>query len=259
MEMKLEGNRDTVLLKLFAGVCMIIDHVGARLFPQVMELRMIGRIAFPLYIWCLVVGACYTRNAYKYALRLLLVGLISQPCYMLGLNHGWDRLSVFATLLMGYLGIVGIQKKRYGSQFWAPLLALAVTCVVQMDYGWRGILLIMLMYLAREKRGAVAALMIAFCLYWGANSAQVQQVAGISLQGKFFTFDLVRAFLRLQTMAILALPLILWNREKRLFVPHRWVGYAVYPAHLLILWVVELSMGIMTLPQSLHLLFPWWM
>ena len=88
MQRVIDGNHDTTLLKVIAGICMVIDHIGARLFPRIMELRIIGRIAFPLYVWCLVVGACYTRSAWKYALRLLLAGLISQPFYMLGLNHG---------------------------------------------------------------------------------------------------------------------------------------------------------------------------
>ena len=259
MQRVIDGNHDTTLLKVIAGICMVIDHIGARLFPRIMELRIIGRIAFPLYVWCLVVGACYTRSAWKYALRLLLAGLISQPFYMLGLNHGWDRLNVFATLLTGYLGIVGMQKKRYGSQFWAPLAAIAFSCAVKVDYGWRGVLLIMLIYLVRRRREAVAALMIAFCLFWGINSALIQQICGISLQGRFFDLDPVKGFLRLQALAILALPLILWRRECRLPARHKRLAYAVYPAHLLILWLVELGTGVMTVQQSMHLLIPWWM
>ena len=82
---------------------MIIDHVGARIFPQIGELRVIGRIAFPLYIWCMAVGASYTSNPVRYALRLLLVGLIAQPFFMLGLSHSWSQWNVFATLFLGYL------------------------------------------------------------------------------------------------------------------------------------------------------------
>ena len=56
------ANTDTGLLKLIALACMIVDHVGAVFFPGAMEWRVLGRTAFPLYIWCAVVGCCYTRN-----------------------------------------------------------------------------------------------------------------------------------------------------------------------------------------------------
>ena len=113
---EIRGNLDTGLLKIIALVCMIIDHAGVRLLGNATEWRLIGRIAFPLYLWCMVVGACYTHSPARYALRLLAVGLISQPCFMLGLNHGWNQLNVFFTLLLGYLGIWGIRENRYGSR-----------------------------------------------------------------------------------------------------------------------------------------------
>ena len=252
---EIAGNRDTGLLKLIAAVCMIIDHAGVRLFGNMTEMRVIGRIAFPLYIWCMVVGVCHTRSTKKYALRLLLAGLISQPCYMLGLHHGWDSLSVFATLFVGYLGILAIREKRYGSQYWGPVLALAVACVVKMDYGWRGVLLIMLMYLSRRNRGALAALMVAFCLYWGSNSYAVKSLFGLPLEGGVFDQEIVKAFLKIQALAILALPLMLWPRRERLPMP-RWLGYAVYPGHLIILWIVQLLCGAVTMRESLSLLIP---
>lgn len=250
------GNLDTRLLKIIAGVFMIIDHAGVRLFHNMTEMRLIGRLAFPIYIWCLVVGACYTRNEKKYALRLLLAGLISQPCYMLGLNHDWTTLNIFCTLLTGYLGILAIRKKWHGSQFWGPALALLFACFVQMDYGWKGVLLIMLMYLARRNRGAIAAVMVAFCLFWGANSYSVSSLFGISLTGGFFRLDMVKAFMKLQSMALLAMPLILWPRKKRLSFPPRWVGYAIYPGHLIALWMIQMALGITTVQQSLRLLIP---
>lgn len=252
----LGGNRDTTLLKIIAGVCMIVDHMGVRLFNNMIEMRIIGRIAFPLYVWCLVVGACCTRNGYKYALRLLAVGVISQPFYMLGLNHAWNQLSVFATLLTGYLGILGMRERKYGSQYWAPLLALALACVVKMDYGWKGVLLILLMYMTRQDARGIAALMIAFCLFWGGNTIAVQSVLGYELSGGFWDTDIVKPLLRVQALALLALPLILWPRQKRTREPFRWAGYLVYPGHLLLLWIAQLLMGITTMEKSMQLLFP---
>ena len=60
------GNQATGLLKLLALLFMCCDHAGKILAPGVLEWRMLGRLALPLYAWCLVVGACYTRSMGKY-------------------------------------------------------------------------------------------------------------------------------------------------------------------------------------------------
>ena len=255
------GNTDTGLLKMIAIVCMIVDHVGARIFPNVQELRIIGRIAFPLYLWCMVVGACYTRDPMKYALRLLLAGIVSQPFYMLGLNHRWDQLNIMFTLLLGYIGIVGIRENRYGSRYWAPLLVMMATELVEVDYALNGVLLAMLLYLAREKRGAVAALMVTFCMYWGTTSSSITKIAGYGLQrngqliNELLNWSFIKRFLRLQALAVLALPLMLWRKKERTPFP-KWAAYAAYPGHLLILWLVQLAMHKTTLGAAKALLFP---
>ncbi|MBQ3095263.1 MAG: fimbrial assembly protein, partial [Clostridia bacterium] len=48
------GNTNTGLLKWLALIFMFLDHAGKMCFPGVPEMRILGRIAFPLYCWCLV-------------------------------------------------------------------------------------------------------------------------------------------------------------------------------------------------------------
>ena len=36
-------------LKILAMIAMTLDHVGVYLFPQVLWLRIVGRLAFPIY------------------------------------------------------------------------------------------------------------------------------------------------------------------------------------------------------------------
>lgn len=255
-ENEIAGNRDTYLLKIIALICMIIDHVGARIFPQIMEMRIIGRIAFPLYIWCMVVGTCLTRCPWRYALRLLLVGLLAQPCFILGLKHDWAHWNIFFTLFLGYMGVWGIRENRWSSRYWAPVAVLAVSCVIKMDYGWKGVLMVMLMYLARRDRGSIAAVMVGFCLYWGTDTYSVKSILGIPLKGGAFDWELVRALLRIQTLSLLALPLILWKKSARAPFPKIW-GYLAYPLHLLLLWGTQLAIGTMDIRSSLNALLPW--
>ena len=80
------GNLSTGLLKLIALFFMFIDHSGKVLFNNLSEMRILGRIAFPIYVWCMIVGFHRTRSVPRYLLRILLVGLISQPFYVLALD-----------------------------------------------------------------------------------------------------------------------------------------------------------------------------
>ena len=83
----------------------------------------------------------------------------------------------------------------------------------------------------------------------------MQDVFGLSLRGGLFELEIVKSFLKLQTLALLALPLMLWPRTKRTPFP-KVAAYAAYPGHLLILWGIQLALGVTTLQDSLRLLIP---
>ena len=69
------------VLKLIAAITMLIDHTGLILFPNQMIFRVIGRLAFPIYAYCIAEGFRYTRNRFKYFLRIFLLGLFCQIVY----------------------------------------------------------------------------------------------------------------------------------------------------------------------------------
>jgi len=48
------------LLKTFAVLTMIIDHIGAYLYPDILWLRLIGRLSFP--VWLFLVGYSNSRD-----------------------------------------------------------------------------------------------------------------------------------------------------------------------------------------------------
>lgn len=243
ISLKNSPNKDQSLIKLVAIITMIIDHTGVIFFPGVLWLRMIGRIAFPLFCWGIVIGFERTRDWRVYALRLLLVGAITQPFFMMALTHSWTELNVMATLLLGLLAISGIREKWAFSHIWAPLLSLIVSAAFQMDYGWRGVLLIILMYLARETKGGLAALMVTFCLYWGSGGTVFPRGLVNYLTGTpFMPFNRAMASLLyavgLQSLAILSLPLMLINTNSGLRLP-KWFSYLAYPGHLFLLWALH--------------------
>lgn len=76
-------NTNTSWLKIIALITMTCDHIGKMFFPKITILQIVGRIAFPLFAYCLAVGCIYTYDIKKYASRLLLFAIISQPFYIM--------------------------------------------------------------------------------------------------------------------------------------------------------------------------------
>ncbi|MEG1013885.1 MAG: TraX family protein [Clostridia bacterium] len=249
----LGGNTDTSLLKILALVFMLIDHVGAifgaRFFGGAMELRMLGRIAFPLYAWCLVVGSVKTHNPLQYALRLLLLAVISQPLYMMALGHTWESFNILFTLALGLLVIEGIRAKFYYSQIWAPALCYLLLGFVSVDYGWRGITFILVLYGARQTRGGLIAAFLAYAMFWGTSSSAIGSIFGVNLS--FLSWPglgkVLEPFFHLQSMVWLALPLVAFSTHSGLPKMPKWLGYGLYPLHLVLLIALNLLFGGMTL------------
>ena len=235
------GNTATTWLKIIALVFMFIDHAGKMCFPNTPEMRIIGRIAFPIYAWCMIVGFHYTRSVPKYLLRVLITGLVSQPLYMLALNHTWKQPNIFLTLFLGLCALWGIREKKYLSQIWAPAITLVLATVLGADYGWRGVLLFIMLYAVQESRPGIAAVMVSYFLFWGASYSITKSLFGLPINMDAlpaFLSQPLSAFMRMEAYALLALPFILIRFKKDLKLP-RWVGYALYPAHLAALYALE--------------------
>mgnify|MGYP001451516004 CR=1 FL=1 len=239
------GNTDTSLLKIIALVFMIIDHVGVAFVPGVRELRVLGRIAMPLYAWCIVVGSDYTRNALKYALRLFVLAVVSQPFYVMALDNSWTHLNILFLFCLGVLAIAGIKEKRWGSQFWAPALCMVIAAVLDIDYGLTGLLFILLLYASRGSKGAIAAAYLAAAAFWGSSSFAVSSFFCLNLtviNGPVLTY-IRKIFFSMQAFMWLALPLILIPMHSNIRMP-KWLGYGLYPLHLAVLMIVGLLLGV---------------
>jgi tetratricopeptide (TPR) repeat protein len=60
---------------------MLLDHTGMILFPDVLWLRILGRVALPLYALCIAEGFRHTRSRGKYFLRIFILGVLCQIVY----------------------------------------------------------------------------------------------------------------------------------------------------------------------------------
>lgn len=70
------------MLKSIACISMLIDHVGYLLFPNLLILRMIGRLAMPIFSFFIAEGCRHTSNRFRYFLRVFLLGLLCQMVYI---------------------------------------------------------------------------------------------------------------------------------------------------------------------------------
>ena len=150
------------ILKVIACITMLIDHVGLTVFPDLLWLRVIGRLAFPIYCFLLTEGMRHTRHPGKYLLRLGIGVLLAELPFDYLIFDGFtlEHQSVMVTLTLG--GIMLLTMDKTPSIPIKALLAIpfAITAdTLQCDYGAYGILLIAIFALT-DNRLLQAALVL---------------------------------------------------------------------------------------------------
>ena len=227
---RLKTNLDTDFLKLIAVTAMLIDHIGGAFFPEVGIFRWIGRLAFPIFCYCLTVGLLYTRDVRKYLLRLGIFAIVSQPFYILAF-HPIDQFAanltnwnIFFTLFLSLLAMAGLKERKW----WLFALALFTVSWWNFDYSGTGIQLMLIFYLCRNHPGIGAGLyalsyLPALWTGWPEDPLCLT-VGGLNIDWTIF--------------ALLALPLIFCRTHSRIKV-NRWFFYAFYPAHLAAIALIQ--------------------
>ncbi len=213
-------NKDTNFLKLIAIIAMLIDHCGKVFFPQYRVLRLIGRIAYPLFAYCCVVGCIYTKDFKKYLLRIGVLFLISQPFYVLAMGGGWSKPNILLSLFLGMLVVGSLHRGRL--EWSAVALCVAYLLRQHLDYGFNGILLMILFYVLIDRPVLSFAVVSSFMILWGIG----------------WLDSLARFSVRSQMYALMALPLIYLNTTTNIRL-NKYVFYVFYPGHLLFIWIVR--------------------
>lgn len=238
-------------LKIIAILVMTLDHIGILLYipshpldttdtilsvSAYTVIRSIGRLAFPIFCYMLAEGLVYTRNVWKYTLRLFCFAILSLVPYNLAFHRTiWYNkdFNIFFTLALGLLTITIVQglirrlieTKSMLYFGYGTLVIFAATGLAEyfhLSYGQYGIWLILIFYLFRipeEKYNDEKYILLNTLL-------QAALMLGISY---LYRGDL-------QYYAVLALVLFLfYNRKKGPSL--KYLFYIYYPLHLLVLYI----------------------
>ena len=216
-------------LKLIACAAMLADHVGAVFFPGSF-LRVIGRLAFPIYCYLLTGGVFHTKDRRNYGRRLLIGIFLAELPYDFLFYGGWywGKQSVMLSLFLGYLYCVAalhVSNSGFRIVLMIPFAIFAE--LLNVDYGCWGILIIGMFLLTKNQpRARLLQFLLLLPISWLLSKATV--TIG-SLQ------------LRLQLFAVLAMiPIALYSGRK--VTGNVWIQrlfYLFYPAHLALLYLLK--------------------
>ena len=228
---KLEKLRilDGTSLKLIAMISMVFDHVGDMFFPGALWMRMIGRLAMPLFSFCIAEGYTHTKNKQRYLLRMGVFALVSEIPFDLafegrvGLGHQNIMLSFFLAILalMLFDRIRGEGKEHAAGKTLLGILCVCAVAVLALvlraDYTLFAVLAVFLFYVLRNRHPLLRCGM------------------GVGFLALTRTVGYYRA------TGLSLIPLLLYNGKRGRGL--KWLFYAFYPGHLLLLYLLKTVLG----------------
>ena len=214
-------------LKIIAALSMLLDHTGLILFPDVEFLRIIGRLAFPIFSFMIAEGCKFTKNKPRYFLSVFSLALLCQIVYFVFAKSLY--MSVLVTFSLSILtiysldyfkavlfskGCTKIEKLLAFSLFFITVISVYIMNIFfKIDYGFWGCMAgVFASILKKSSKKAVRVLLFGIGLI----------ILAISLD-------------TIQFYSLFSLPLLLLYSGKRGKRKMKSFFYIFYPAHLVVL------------------------
>lgn len=231
---------NALTLHILAMLLMVCDHAWATVISGQAWLTAVGRLAFPIFAFMLAEGFRRTRNVKRYALRLLVLALLSEIPFdlMYGATVFYPfHQNVIWTFLIALLCMWAISSVHRHGKFLPTVLICLITAtagylagrLLMTDYGGEGVLTVLLFYLFPSET-------------WRQKLCQTLGMIGLNcilLASLVVPVSLFGHMLELpeQGLALLALiPIWLYNGKQGCHSRcTRLVCYGFYPVHMLIL------------------------
>lgn len=213
-------------LKAIACLTMLLDHIGAVFVPGY-GLRIVGRIAFPIYCFLLSEGVAHTHSPGRYGLRLGLGALLSEIPFDLLFFGGLTlrHQSVMVTLLLGFAMAMWMEHGKL--KILPALLCGGVAEWLGTDYGFMGVMVIWVFLVTRERPWRIPLQTGALALlFWFSDS---------------FRISLGSFTVPIEIFGLLAMiPICLYSGRKRTASKAvQWGFYLFYPVHLTVLLLIS--------------------
>lgn len=226
-------------IKLFAAAAMALDHIGMELLPQWTILRIIGRLAFPVFSYCICEGSRRTHHPWRYLLRLFGMGLLCVAGY-----YAYTR-TIYGNILITFsLSLCVLYAFQYLQTCWAQNkiavrlagVGVMLGCMggiwiicdwIVIDYGFCGVLLPLFAELPA-------------CI-WEKYSGAGDKRDWIRLCG--FSVGLLVLSLQIggiQIFSLLAIPFLVAYNGTRGEKNLKQFFYWFYPVHLLLIGLVSM-------------------
>lgn len=237
------GGLTSNMLRIVAVLLMLSDHIWATYMSFGNWMTYIGRMAFPIFAFQIAEGFVHTSNFKKYVFRLLGFALVTEIPFNLFYSSRWFNpfhQNVLFTLLLGLLAIYVIDKAKKTKTvknillavLWLLLISVGAT-IGFVDYGFLGMLTVVMFYVLRDFPFAWLAQLVAMVLI---NIVFFEgQVFPVEILGK--TFEIPS-----QGFAVFSLiPIWMYGGRKGTSGKILQYGfYAFYPVHMLILYLIKL-------------------
>ena len=228
-------------LKIIACVSMFIDHASLMLFPEIIWLRYIGRLAFPIFAFLISEGCRYTKNKLNYFLSVFILGVVCQLVFNV-VYKGEIYLGILLTFSLSILLIYLLEavkksfienlnlhvKILYSSLF----LCLIVVCYlatkkVTFDYGFMGIILPLICSTFDYKKPIVEK----------PNSLIVKKVCFLVGIIVYYLLSSIKSFI---VYSLFTIPLILIYNGKRGKANLKYLFYLFYPLHFIVIYLISI-------------------
>lgn len=201
-------------LKWIALLTMLIDHIGAVLYPEVIVFRIIGRISFPIFCFLIVEGFVHTHDLRKYIGRMLVFALISEIPFDYAFSGVWIDMShqnVMFTFCLSLM-LLAFLREDNGTvtKIIVSVLVVIAAYALCTDYAGFGVLTVLIFLYFHDNKAK--KFLVVLCANLGCGS--LQAFAGLSIP-----------FLALYN-----------GREGRKM---KYFFYVFYPGHLLILGLLR--------------------
>lgn len=196
---------------------MLIDHIGAIFSPHILIFRIIGRIAFPIFTYTTMIGYFKTKDLSKYLIRLLIVGIISQPVYALAFDISFFQLNIMFTLIFELILFYALDKKK-----WLIIpFCMVLPLMLNFDYSIIYLFLVPIFYYARNNKFILFFAIITFYFNYAIDNTIYRGIPTC-----------------INMFSALCLPFIICNTSFKLKL-NKYFFYFFYPFHLLILFLIK--------------------